>query len=312
MVRSITSRRRLREDLRALPFLSPWLIGVAVFFLYPLFATIYFSFTSYDQLSPPVFVGLRNWVYVFTAYGPFYQALLNTFEFVLLMVPASTIFGLITGAVVMRIKRGAGVFRTLFYLPYLAPPVAATLTFVFLLSPNGALNRPLHALGLPAPNWFNDPATAKVALTLLSLWGIGNLMVIFLAALLDVPVEHYEAASLDGAGSVATFFYVTLPTIRPIIVFSVVTGVIEILQYYTQAVVAGQVASGQAIGPGSSFDLGYPNGSTLTLPQLIYTLGFQNFDTGSASVVSVVLMVLALGFTVFLLRRGSAFLTEGD
>lgn len=306
-----TGRRR-REDLRALPFLLPWLIGVAVFFLYPLVATVYFSFTSYDQINPPEFVGLRNWTYVFTQYGPFFQSLGNTFWLVLLMVPAGVVFGLVTGAVVMAVRRGAGVYRTLFYLPFLAPPVAATLAFVFLLSPTGPVNHLLGNLGIEGPSWFNDPATAKPALTLLSLWGIGNLMIIFLAALLDVPREQYEAASLDGAGALARFWYVTLPTIRPIIVFSVVTGVIQTLQYYTEAIVAGKVASGQSTGPGASFVPGYPNGSTLTLPQLIYSLGFQNFDTGSASVVSVVLMVLALGFTAILLRRGSAFQTEGD
>jgi len=308
----ITRRRRTREDLTALPFLAPWLIGIAVFFVYPFVATVYFSFTRYDQLNPPEFVGLRNWIYVLTTYEPFFQSMANTFWFVLLMVPATTVFGLLTGAVVMKIKRGAGVFRTLFYLPYLAPPVAATLSFVFLLSPTGPVNQILAKVGIPGLHWFTDPATAKIALTLLMLWGIGNLMIIFLASLLDVPREQYEAASLDGAGALSQFRYVTLPAIKPIIVFAVVTGVIEVLQYYTQAIVAGQVASGLSIGPGTGFTPGYPNGSTLTLPQLIYSLGFQNFDAGSASVVAVVLMVLALGVTVILLRGGSAFLTEGD
>jgi multiple sugar transport system permease protein len=304
--------RRVREDLRALPYLVPWILGVLLFFLYPLAATVYFSFTRYDQINPPEFVGLRNWIYVFTQYRPFYQAMGNTFWLVLLMVPASTLFGMVTGAVVMRIKRGAGIFRTLFYLPFLAPPVAATLAFVFLLSPTGPVNQLFARIGIAGPSWFNDPATSKLALTILGLWGIGNLMVIFLASLLDVPREQYEAASLDGAGPLARLWYVTLPAIKPIILFSIVTGVIQTLQYYTQAVVAGKVASGESTGPGASFVLGYPNGSTLTLPQLIYSLGFQNFDTGSASVVSVVLMIFALGFTTILLRRGSAFLGEGD
>ena len=311
-VRRAQRSRRTREEIRALPFLLPWITGVLLFFGYPLVATLYFSFTKYDQINPPVFVGLRNWVYVFTQYPEFYQSVANTFWLIILMVPASTIFGMVTGAVVMRIKRGAGLFRTLFYLPFLAPPVAATLAFVFLLKPTGPLNQVLASIGIEGPSWFNDPATSKIALTILGLWGVGNLMVIFLASLLDVPLEQYEAASLDGAGPIARFRYVTLPSIKPIILFAIVTGVIGTLQYYTQAIVAGKVASGQSTGPGGSFVLGYPNGSTLTLPQLIYTLGFQNFNTGAASVVSVVLLVAALGFTAILLRRGSAFLTEGD
>lgn len=305
-------RRSLRGDVAALPFLLPWLIGLALFFIYPMVATVYFSFTHYDQINPPEFVGLRNWEFVFADFRPFRQALGNTLWLIVLMVPARVLFGLATGALVMRLKRGAGTYRTLYYLPYLAPPVAATIAFVFLLSPNGPVNQLLARVGLPGPGWFNDPVMAKPALTLLAIWGIGDLMVIFLAALLDVPREQYEAASLDGAGPLHQFRYVTLPTIKPIIVFAAVTGVIETMQYYTQAIVAGKVASGSALGPGAGFDPGYPQGSTLTLPQLVYSLGFQNFNTGAASVVAVVLMALSLAFSAFLLRRGSAFLAAGD
>jgi len=306
-------RRVARHDgLAALPFLAPWLLGTVLFFGYPLVSTVILSFTHYDQYSAPTFVGLKNWTYVLTQYRPFTQALANTGILVALMVPSSTIFALLTGMIVLRIKRGSGVFRTLYYLPYLAPPVAATLAFVFLLSPRGALNQLLNLFGVRGPNWFGDPSTAKSALTLLTLWGVGNLMVIFLAALLDVPQQLYEAASIDGAGRFAQFWYVTLPTIKPILLFSVITGVIQTMQYYTQAVVAGRVASGQSIGPGAGFELGYPGGSTLTLPQLVYTFGFQNFDAGSASVVAVIMMVAALGLTAVLLTRGSGFLTEGE
>ncbi len=305
-------RRSLRGDVAALPFLLPWLIGLALFFIYPMVATVYFSFTHYDQINPPEFVGLRNWEFVFADFRPFRQALGNTLWLIVLMVPARVLFGLATGALVMRLKRGAGTYRTLYYLPYLAPPVAATIAFVFLLSPNGPVNQLLARVGLPGPGWFNDPVMAKPALTLLAIWGIGDLMVIFLAALLDVPREQYEAASLDGARPLHQFRYVTLPTIKPIIVFAAVTGVIETMQYYTQAIVAGKVASGSALGPGAGFDPGYPQGSTLTLPQLVYSLGFQNFNTGAASVVAVVLMALSLAFSAFLLRRGSAFLAAGD
>ncbi len=313
---AVTAARRRSlarsEALTALPFLTPWLVGLALFFAYPLVATVALSFTHYDQFTAPRFVGVQNWIYVLTQYRPFGQALFNTGVLVLLMVPSGTVFALITAMVVMKLRRGAGVFRTLFYLPYLAPPVAATLAFVFLLSPRGALNQALGAIGIEGPKWFNDPATAKIALTLLGLWGIGNLMVIFLAALLDVPQELYEASSLDGAGAFAQFRHITLPTLRPIVLFSVITGVIATMQYYTQAIVAGRVASGQSIGPGAGFQPGYPGGSTLTLPQLIYSFGFQNFDVGSASVVAVIMMVIALAFTAVLLRRSAGSMEEGE
>jgi len=196
-----------------------------------------------------------------------------------------------------------------FYAPYLAPPVAATLAFVFLLNPGtGPVNSILGKLGLPQPGWFNDPAWSKPALTLLAIWGVGDLMVIFMAALLDVPREQYEAAELDGAGAVSRFRHVTLPHLRPIVAFSVITGVIATMQYYTQPIVAGEVASGHIQGSGQQFEPGYPEKSTLTLPQLVYNLGFQRFDIGAACVIALVLFGLSMAFAAMLMRRGSVFL----
>lgn len=191
-------RKRTRQRLRTLGFLSPWLVGFSVFFGYPLIATVYFSFVHYNQIKPPEFVGLRNWKYVLTQMPLFGPALWNTLWLVVVMVALRVVFGLGIGILVTKIKSGPGLFRTAFYLPYLAPPVAATVAFVFLLNPGtGPVNEILGAVGLPAPSWFNDPGWAKPSLVLLSLWGIGDLMVIFMAALLDVPREQYEAAELD-------------------------------------------------------------------------------------------------------------------
>ncbi len=311
---SVTPRRRPgRAELRALPFLAPWLIGFAVFFAYPLLATVYFSFTHYDQINPPTFVGLRNWVYVFTQFPSFFVALRNSLWLVIVMVSLRVVFGLGIGLLVTKLRTGATVFRTLFYLPYLAPPVAATIAFAFLLNPGtGPVNHLLSEAGIPAPGWFNDPAWSKPALTLLALWGIGDLMVIFMAALLDVPREQYEAASLDGAGAIQRFRFITLPWIRPLITFAVVSGVIQTMQFYTQAIIAGKVASGVVDAPGTTFEPGYPGASTLTLPQLVYSLGFQHFNTGAACVVSLVLFAIAMAFTSLLLRRGAGFLAAED
>ena len=145
---------------------------------------------------------------------------------------------------------------------------------------------------------------------MLALWGIGDLMVIFMAALLDVPKSQYEAAEIDGAGPWARFRYITLPNISPIVLFAVVTGIIQTMQYYTQPLVAGKVASGVIGGSGQQFEPGYPEKSTLTLPQLVYNLGFQRFDTGSACVIALVLFALSMVFTVLLMRRNSGLLGE--
>ncbi|MDI5962170.1 sugar ABC transporter permease [Streptomyces sp. SL13] len=304
-------RKRRRELATTAGFLSPWLIGFAVFFAYPLIATVYFSFTHYDGFNAPTPVGLKNYVYVLTEYPFFWQAVRNTVWLVVAMVALRTVFGIGIGMLITKIKSGAGFFRTAFYLPYLAPPVAATIGFAFLLNPGtGPVDHILGRLGLPQPGWFTDPSWSKPSLVLLSLWGIGDLMVIFMAALLDVPAEQYEAASLDGANWWHRWRYVTYPNISPIIMFAVVTGVIQTLQYYTQAIIAGQVASGIAGNAGQQFEPGYPNGSTWTVPQLVYNIGFQRFDYGSACVVSLLLFVVAMGCTALLMRRRSGLMAE--
>ncbi len=259
--------KRRRSALRNAAFMSPWLIGFSVFFAYPMVSTVYFSFTSYDGFGAPTFNGLTNWTYVFRDYPMFWPSLWNTLWLVVVVVTCRVVFGLGIGLLITKIKTGTGVFRTLFYLPYLAPPVAATLAFVFLLNPGtGPVNAILGDFGLPTPGWFNDATWSKPALTMLAVWGIGDLMVIFMASLLDVPTEQYEAAELDGASAWQKFRFVTLPNISPIVLFAVVTGVIQAMQYYTQPLVAGKVASGVIGGSGQSFEPGYPDKSTLTLP----------------------------------------------
>ncbi|MEU8773915.1 sugar ABC transporter permease [Streptomyces sp. NPDC048606] len=305
--------KRRRSALRAAAFMSPWLIGFSFFFAYPLLSTVYFSFTKYDGFRPPVFNGLDNWTYVFTDYPLFWPALWNTLWLVLAMVGCRVLFGLGIGLLITRIKTGTGIFRTLFSLPYLAPPVAGTLAFVFLLNPGtGPVNVALEAVGLPAPGWFTDADWAKPALTVLALWGVGDLMVIFMAALLDVPREQYEAAELDGAGAWSRFRHITLPNISPIILFAVVTGVIQVMQYYTQPLVAGKVSAGVIGGSGQQFEPGYPDKSTLTLPQIIYNAGFQRFDYGAACVVALVLFALSMACTALLMRRRGGLIEAGD
>jgi len=306
-------RRRRRERLRNLAFLSPWLLGTGLFFLYPLVTTAWLSFTKYDGFVSPVWDGLGNWKFVFQDYPFFWPALRNTLWFVVIVVTTRIVVGLGLGMLVISVKRGSSALRTIFYAPYLAPPVAATLAFVFLLNPGtGPVNTILGRLGLPQPGWFNDPTWSKPSLTLLALWGVGDLMVIFMAALLDVPNELYEAAALDGAGAIRRFRHITLPHLRPILLFAAITGVIVMMQYYTEPLVAGQVASGQIGGSGQQTEPGYPDGSTLTLPQLVYNLGFQRFDFGAACVIALILFTLSMVFAAFLMRRGSGFLAGED
>jgi len=298
----------LRRRLTVLAFIGPALAGLVVFFVYPLLAAVYFSLHRVDLINPPEWVGLANWRFLFHDLNVRHAAG-NTLWFVVVMVPARIVGAIATAMLLNRVKRGRTAYRTLFYLPALAPPVVATLAFVSLLKPGtGPVNTLLAKVGIEGPLWFNSPDWAKPALVLLALWGIGDLMIIFVAALLDVPVELYEAASLDGAGAWQRFRNVTLPSISPVVLFAAVTGVIATLQYFTQAAVAASVASGDAVtGGGISGTFGYPEGSTFTYPLWLYTVGFRNGLLGYSSVLAVVLFVVAIAVTLVLLRRFQAF-----
>ena len=184
--------------------------------------------------------------------------------------------------------------------------MAATLGFVYLLNPStGPVNTLLAKLGISGPLWFNDPSWAKPSLVLLSLWGIGNIMIIFLAAVLDVPQHLYESAELDGAGALQRLRWVTLPLISPVILFAIVLGVIQALQYFTQAYVAASVAGGSASAAGtqSNLELGYPQGSTLFYPVLLYYQGFRFFNMGYASAMAILLLLVAFSATLLILRN---------
>lgn len=294
-------------------FVLPAMIGLTLFFVYPLIAAVYFSFTSIrleTLTDPPRFVGWNNWRFLFEDIR-LTKAIKNTLWLVVVMVPARMLGALLTAMLLNQVRRARGIYRTLFYLPALAPPVAATIAFVLLLKPGtGPVNTLLSKVGIEQPPlWFNDPDWAKPSLVLLALWGIGDLMIIFVAALLDVPPELHEAAALDGANAWQRFRFVTLPSISPVLQFAAITGVIATLQYFTQAAVAASVASGSVTaGGGITNVFGYPNDSTFTYPLRLYTVGFGTGALGYASVLSLVLFVVSLGVTLLLLRRFRTFL----
>ncbi|HEX3680477.1 MAG TPA: sugar ABC transporter permease [Galbitalea sp.] len=293
--------------------LAPAVLGIVIFFVYPLIASVYYSFTSYNLLSDPVWVGLRNYQYLFTEDPNVGTAALNTLWFVIIMVPVKLAFAFAVAGLLARARRGNGVWRTLYYLPALVPPVASVVAFVFLFNPGtGPINLILGWLGVhPGPLWFNDPGLAKPSLLILSMWVMGDIMIIFLAGLLDVPRELYEASSLDGANGAQKLRYVTFPAMVPVLVFALVTGVIAALQYFTEASVASDTASGEAtVGGGGSLVAGYPDQSLLTYTQWLYERGFEDFQLGYASALAVLLFIVASIFLVVLLRKVRAFMPE--
>jgi multiple sugar transport system permease protein len=305
-------RRGLRGSRRPrlviLSFIAPALLGITIFLGYPLVAAVYFSFTRFTLINPPEWVGLDNWRYLLK--DPMVAiAARNTLWLTVVMVPARIVGAMVTAMLLNAMRRARSAYRTLFYLPALAPPVTATIAFVLLLKPQtGPVDSLLRWLGIDGPRWFNDPAWAKPALVLLSLWAIGDLMIIFVAALLDVPVDLYEAASLDGASAWQKFRYVTLPTIQPVLIFATITGIIGCAQYFTQAAVAASVASNQVTGGGGvSGTFTYPQNSMLTYPMWLYTEGFRYNLFGYANVLALLLFVVSMSVTIILLRRFRSF-----
>jgi len=288
--RASRRRRRLRQYGVVALFMSPWLIGLVVFTLYPTFASLYFSFTHYDLLSAPQWVGLSNYQFMF--HDPnFWQSLRNTLWMVVFATPLQVAFAIGCAMVLVRVRQGVGIYRTIFFVPTMVPAVAATLGFVFILNPSGPIDRVLSVLHVPQPLWFEQPAWSKPGLLLLGLWGVGNTMIIFLAALLDVPKELYDAADIEGAGPWQRFRNVTLPMISPVIFFSLVIGVIYGFQYFTE----GYVAS---VGAG----LGSPQGSLLFYSIWLYQQGFQYFHMGYASAMAWVLFIIIMAATLVLIR----------
>jgi multiple sugar transport system permease protein len=292
----------LRRRGLVLGLMSPWLVGFSVFFAYPLVMSAYLSLNHYDLLSAPRWVGLANYRFLLENDQMVWPAVKNTLWLMVIYVPAQVIFAFGIALMLSRARRGIGFFRTIFYLPALVPTVAGTLGFVYLLNPaTGPVNIALHHLGIDGPLWFHSPSWSKPSLTLLGLWGIGNMMLIFLAAVVDVPKQLYESADLDGVGPLQRLRWVTLPSISPVILFSLVIGVIDSLQYFTQAYVAASIAVGQSASQ-SAENLGYPEESTLFYPVLLYQQGFRYFNMGYASAMAMILLAVALGVTLLILR----------
>jgi multiple sugar transport system permease protein len=305
-------QRRPRRYLTVLSFIGPALAGIGIFLIFPLFTALQASFHRFNILDAPgTWFGFGNYNYLI--HDPFvHTAAWNTLWFVLVMVPAQICAGLGSALLLTKMRRGSSLLRTIFYLPALVPTVAGVLAFVYIFKPGtGPVNNLLGKLGIDGPLWFNSPTWSKPSLTLLAMWGVGNTMVIFLAALLDVPLSLYEAASIDGAGPLRRFQHVTLPTISPVLLFTTITGIIATLAFFTEAAVAASAASGNAtVGGGQGGNFGYPQESTLTYPLYLYQAGFTQNLLGYANALAIVLFLVTFAVIAILLKRSRSF-TEG-
>jgi len=279
--------------------LSPWIIGFTLFTLYPMISSFWFSLTKYDLLGEPQFAGLFNYRFMVFDDPYFWKAVANTLWMIVFGVPTKILFATLFAMLLVRPRRGIRVYRTVYFLPTMVPPVAATLGFVFLMSPRiGPINQFLERIGVAHPPlWFYDPRWSKPALLVLAVWGIGDAMIIYLAGLLDVPVQLYEAASIEGASRWQRFRHVTLPMLTPVIFFSLVTGVIDSFQYFTEAYVASAAAN-----PGNANAIGSPLNSLLFYTSWLYQQGFQYFHMGYASAMAWGLFAITMVCTLIIVK----------
>lgn len=287
----------LRRRLQGLLFISPWLIGFILFTLYPFISSIYYSFTSYDAISAPVFIGLDNYKEFFR--DPLIRkALYNTFYYAIFAIPLGTIWGICVALMLNFKVRGLAVYRTLFYIPSIVPVVASSMVWLWLLNPQyGIINGLLYLIfKIPGPGWITDPAMAKPSLILMSLWGIGQTALIYLASLQDVPQSLYESAELDGASGFQKVIYITLPMISPVILFNVIMGLIGTFQYFTQA----YIMTG-----------GGPADSTLFYALYLYNNAFRYFKMGYASAMAWIMFLIILALTILMFKSSSRWVYYG-
>src|SRR5262249_50937026 len=235
--RGRTQRRAARAGLL---FVLPWLLSLLLFTTYPVLTTLYLSFTDYNIVQSPRWIGLQNYRTMFTADPAFWTSIGNSAYYALLAVPLGLAGALGLALLLNTRAQGMGVYRTLIALPMLVPPVASTVVFIAMFDPdNGLINALCQQVGLPTVGWLADPAWSKPALILLSLWGLGASALIFLAGLQEIPQALLDAAAIDGAGPWQRFRHVTLPLLSPVILFNLVMGVISSFHIFTQALVVG-------------------------------------------------------------------------
>jgi multiple sugar transport system permease protein len=290
---SSLARNNLKNGLL---FCLPWLLGLTAFLIYPLCAAFYYSLCDYSVLLPPVFIGFDN--YRDLAKDPlFWQSLGNTAYFAAGSVSLGLLVSLSLALLLNSKVKGVGLYRTIFFLPSLMPVVASSILWMWMYNgQSGLINTGLRTLGVNGPAWLADPNWAKPAIVIMTVWGAGNAMVIYLAGLQDVPASLYEAALIDGAGFFQRLFHVTLPMISPVIYFNVLLSIISGFQAFTQAFIM----------TGST---GAPERSTLFYVLNLYNVGFQDLRMGYASAMAWVLFVIILLLTLLLTKLSRRFVS---
>lgn len=294
MKKSIISNR----NNKAFFYLAPWIIGMLLLQIYPFIKSFYYSLTNYNAMSDPAFVGFSNYITLFTKDNEFRKSLWATVQYAVFTVPCKIIMSLLIAILLNKSRKGIGILRTIYYLPSLfGGSIAVAILWKVMFMDNGMVNAMLNAIGISTVSFFGDPNTALPTLSSLEVWQFGSSMVMFLAALKQVPASLYEAAEIDGSGKIKSFFSITVPQISPIIFFCIIMQTINALQNFTSAFVITQ---------------GGPVKSTYMLGLKLYNDGFLYWKMGYASATSWIIFLLVLVFTLVLFGTSKYWVFYGD
>jgi multiple sugar transport system permease protein len=283
----------LRNQWAGLLFCAPFIFGFLGFTLYPMLASLFWSFTHYDGLNPPRWIGINNYRFLITQDDEFRQALSNTVYLVVVGVPAQLIAAFVTALLLNTNIRFMAVYRTFYILPAFLPLVPVAFLWAFMFnSENGIINLTLGALNLPEPGWFTDPSWSKPGLILLSVWTIGTTTIIYLAALQNVPQHLYESAEIDGANWLRRLWHVTIPMTSPATLFNLITTMVATFQIFATAYI---------VSGGGDNSVGSPQGSLMFYILYLWQNAFSYLRFGYASAMAWILFLIVMAFTVVLL-----------
>lgn len=304
--RAQTTASRTRVGLL---FAMPWIIGFLGFQIYPLLCSAYYGFTEFNAVRSPKWVGIANYVNLWND-KLFGKSLSNTLIYTGVMVPVFLTVSLLLALLIKEKLAGRTVFRTVFFLPTIVPIVAAMMVWVRMFNPSaGIINSLLRVLGISGPLWLADAYYAKLAIMIITLWGsVGTTMIIFLAALQEVPDVYYEAARIDGAGAYKQFFSITLPCIAHIFVYQSTLCMINCFQIFTQPYVVATLASGWGT---SQRNPGGPQNSLLFYSVLLYQNAFKYLKMGKASAMGWILFLLISILSLIIFRYTRRFIDNG-
>jgi multiple sugar transport system permease protein len=285
-------RRRWKAPVAGYLFISPWLIGFLALTIWPMAMSLYYSFTNYNLLEPQRWVGLANYTKIFTNDSVFVESLKVTLTFVMTAVPVKLLVALIVALILNRRIKGIALYRTVLYFPTLiGSSVAISILWRNIWGINGFVNRITALFGMQPVSWISDPRTALGTLIALGVWQFGSSMVIFLAGLKQIPVELYEAGSMDGATRLGQFFHITLPSLSPLLLFNFVLQTIGAFQVFTQAYIITQ---------------GGPMRVTFMYALNLYEHAFTRLEMGYASALAWILLVV-IAFVTALIFASSRF-----